>query len=57
LNSELAWEFIIPPSHGLLTQGSGGPEPITGVKDRGKKGIKALCFVYIPIREMTDLIK
>lgn len=45
--SAVSWEFIIPQVF----------QPIISVKDRGKEGIKRLCFAYVPICEVKDLIK
>ncbi|KAK4807110.1 hypothetical protein QYF61_018451 [Mycteria americana] len=47
----IGWEFIIPPVMVFQHRALGVPGPIIGVEDRGKEGIKHLCFVYIPICE------
>ncbi|GAB0181575.1 mitochondrial enolase superfamily member 1 [Grus japonensis] len=53
----VGWEFIIPPVMVFLHRAPGVPEPIISVKGRGREGIECLHFVYIPICEVTDLIK
>ena len=53
----VGWEFIIPPVTVFQHRAPGVPGPIIGVKDRGEEGIKRLCFVYIPICEVTNFIK
>jgi len=35
----------------------GVPGPITGVKDMSEEGVKCLCFVSIPIYEVTYITK
>lgn len=44
-------------SHSSQTQSTCVLEPIIIVEDRGKEGIKTLCFVYVPACKVTILIK
>ncbi|KAK4810613.1 hypothetical protein QYF61_007350, partial [Mycteria americana] len=53
----VGWEFIIPPVTVLQHRAPGVPGPIIDVEDRGEESIKRLCFVYVPICEVTELIK
>lgn len=51
----VGWEFIILPDTTFCHPALGVPGPINGVEDKGS--IKHLFFVYVPICEVTDLIK
>ncbi|KAK4806181.1 hypothetical protein QYF61_001104 [Mycteria americana] len=53
----VGWEFIIPPVMVFQHRALGVPGPIINVEDRGKEGIERLCFVCVPICEVTNLVK
>lgn len=46
-----------PPVMLFQSRALGVPGPIMSAKDRGKEGIKCLCFLYASICEVTNLIK
>ena len=56
-NPAQVWEFIITEVTVLHLKAPGVSEPIISVEDRGKEGIKCLCFVCVLVCKMTILIK
>lgn len=53
----VGWELIVTAALILQLWATAVPEPSISVEDRGKEGIKGLCFVCIPVCEVTILIK
>lgn len=49
------WKFTVTTDVVLQLRALEISEAISSVKDRGKEGIKRLCFVCIPICEVTTL--
>lgn len=54
---QVNWELITPPATVLQPSAQGIPGPIIAVKDRGEEGIRCLCFIFISICEVSNLIK
>jgi len=52
----VGWEFVIPTVMVLQIRARGVPKAIFSVEDRGKEGIKHLCFAHVLVCEVTFLI-
>lgn len=55
-NIGVGWECIVLQSV-LKLRAPGVSEPMASVEDRGKEGMKCLCFVYVPVCEVTVCMK
>jgi len=56
----VGWELIVTALTVLQLEASEVPEPMISVEDRGKEGIRYLCFVHdqhVPVGKVAVLIR
>lgn len=54
---EVGWEFIVTTVTVVKPNALVVPEPVISAENKGKEGIKHLCFFGIPTGEVTSIIK